>query len=44
MSKGGDSEEVQLVDDAAAVAFRMAKEAGAEFITRKWVANNTQKE
>ncbi|MCP4491571.1 MAG: hypothetical protein GY820_30330 [Gammaproteobacteria bacterium] len=43
MSKGGDSDEVQMVDKAAAVAFRMAKEAGTEFVTPKWVANKLKR-
>ena len=33
-----DSEEARLVDRIRATAFYEAKEAGADFITRKWVA------
>ena len=33
-----DSEEARLVDRIQATAFFQAKEAGATFITKKWVA------
>ena len=34
-----DSEQARLVDRIRATAFYEAKQAGAEFITRKWVAD-----
>jgi hypothetical protein len=34
-----DSDDKRLIDQAAAVAFRMARDAGAPFINRDWISN-----
>ena len=34
----GDSEENRVKDRIKAIAFKEAKDAGASFITRKWVS------
>lgn len=38
MAVFGDSEEIRYVDRIRAIAFREARDAGASFITRSWVA------
>ena len=38
-----DSEEVRHVDRIRAITFREARDAGAEFITRRWVANRIKR-
>jgi len=38
-----DSEEARLVDRIQATAFLQAREAGASFITKKWVADRLKR-
>ena len=38
-----DSEETRLADRIQATAFFQAREAGASFITKKWVANRLKR-
>jgi len=43
MAKLNDNDDVRLIDHAMAVAFRMARDAGADFIDRAWVAKKLKR-
>jgi hypothetical protein len=38
-----DSDKQRFIDRIKCIAFREAKEAGAQFITRKWIANKLRR-
>ncbi len=41
--KINDSDEQRLIDRIKCIAFKEAKESGAEFITRKWIADKLKR-
>jgi hypothetical protein len=38
-----DTDEQRFIDRIKCIAFREAKESGAEFITKKWIANKLKR-
>ncbi len=41
--KINDSDEQRLISSIKCIAFKEAKESGAEFITRKWIADKLKR-
>ncbi len=43
MAKLYDNDDVRIIDRAMAVAFRMARDEGADFIDRAWIAKKLKR-
>ena len=43
MAKLNDNDDIRLIDRAMAVAFRMARDEGADFIDRVWVSKKLKR-